>query len=253
MKSIFPVWALWLLAALLAPVSVAAAAELRLAIANSTCDAMKQVGDLYQAANPVRFSFICKSSGLIAKGLRGGALSADLFISADKEWMDFLVDKDLVERKQVSSPWGNALVLATQKASTLELRELDDLALDKVTEILIGDPSTAPFGRYTKDALEAAGLWDRVKGKIRTRKNIELLAESLGSASPGTVGILFRTNLTDRLRTIQTIDRKLHEPIRYYMAPLKTSSQNPDVQGLLKFLDSPPARAIFKSERFELF
>lgn len=228
------------------------AAELTLALANSTCDAMKQVGALYRADQSLQIHYICKSSGLLAKGLRGRAISADIFVSASKEWMDFAITNGLVSQDRVSSPWGNTLVVGAPRDSALEFRAWQDLATDKVTNILIGDPSTAPFGRYAKDALEASGLWDRVKGKIQTRKNIELLAESLATAGPTTVGILFRTNLTDRLRQMYTVDKHLHPPIRYYLAPLNTVANHAVAADFLEFLQDPAAQAIFQAKRFDM-
>lgn len=230
----------------------ARAGELTLALANSTCDAMNKVGDLYRAKHPVRFTYICKSSGLLAKGLRGGALNADLFVSADQEWMDFAVENSLAARDRVSSPWGNALVVATPKNSPMQVLDLQDLASDKVTVILIGDPSTAPFGRHGKEALVASGLWERVKHKVQTRKNIELLADSLATSSPSTVGILFKTNLTDQLRQLHAVDKKLHQPIHYYMAPLKASAGNAEVAPFLDFMQSKAVRDIFQAEGFDV-
>jgi molybdate transport system substrate-binding protein len=230
----------------------ARAGDLTLALANSTCDAMIKVEDLYRASHPVRFTHFCKSSGLLAKGLRGGALNADIFVSADREWMDFAVENGLVASDRVSSPWGNALVVATPKNSPLQHLDWQGLASDQVTVILIGDPSTAPFGRYAKEALEASGLWDRVKHKIQTRKNIELLADSLATSSPSTVGILFKSNLTDQLRQLHTVKKILHQPIRYYMAPLKASAGNAEVAAFLKFMQGKAVQDIFQDEGFDV-
>lgn len=232
--------------------SQARAGELTLALANSTCDAMNTVEDLYRASRPVRFTYLCKSSGLLAKGLHGGALKADLFVSADREWMDFAVANGLVESNRVTSPWGNALVVAGAKNNPRQRLDWQDLASDKVTVILIGDPSTAPFGRHAKEALEASGLWERVKHKIQTRKHVQLVAATLETSSPGTVGILFKSNLTDQLRQLHTVDQALHKPIRYYMAPLKTSAGNPDVAAFLEFMRSKAVRDTFQAEGFDV-
>ncbi len=231
---------------------IALAGELKLVVANSTCDAMNKVGDLYRASHSVQFTFLCKSSGLLAKGLRGGALSADIFVSADQEWMDFAIDNGLVTRNRVTSPWGNALVVAAPKNSPIQRLDWQDLASDKVTTILIGDPSTAPFGRHAKEALEASGLWDRVKDKIQTRKNIELLADSLATSSASTVGILFGTNLTDQLRQLHAVKKNLHKPIRYFMAPLKASAGNTEVTDFLNFMQSNAVKNIFQAEGFDV-
>ena len=223
-----------------------------LAVADSTCDAMKKVGELYAAKNPVQFNFICKSSGLLAKGMRGGALDADIFVSADREWMDFAIDNGLVAREHVVSPWGNALVVAAAKDSPLRFANWQDLTSDKVTTILIGDPGTAPFGRYAKQALESSGVWERVKHKIETRKNISLLADSLAVANATTVGILFKTHLNGQLREIYAVDKAWHPPIRYYAAPLKASAGQPEVARFLKFLQGPAAKAVFQADGFDL-
>lgn len=230
---------------------LAQAGEVSLALANSTCSAMNKVEELYRVKHPVQFTQLCKSSGLLAKGLRGGALNADIFISADREWMDFMVENGLVASERVFSPWGNALVVATPKNSSLQRLDWQDLASDKVTVILIGDPGTAPFGRHAKEALEASGLWDRVKDKIQTRKNIELLAESLATSNASTVGILFKTNLTDQLRQLHTVKKSLHTPIRYYIAPLKASMGNAEITDFLKFMQSKAVKDIFEAEGFD--
>lgn len=230
----------------------AGAAELTLALANSTCNAMKQVGDLYRASTPIQINYLCKSSGLLAKGLQGNAITADIYVSADREWMDFAIEQGLVSPDKVSSPWGNTLVIAVPRESRLQVGNLRDLAAERVATILIGDPSTAPFGRYTKDALEAAGIWADVKKKIQTSKNTELLADSLARAGPGSAGILFRSNLTDQLKQVHAINGNLHKPIRYYLAPLNASAGKADVVNFLKFLQSRPAKDIFRAERFEV-
>lgn len=232
--------------------AAAQARDLTLALANSTCAAMSKAEDLYRAKNPVRFVHLCKSSGLLAKGLAGGALEADLFVSADQEWMAFAVQNGLVAGAHVVRPWGNALVLATSRQGPLRRVALQDLASDRVTAILIGDPSTAPFGRHAKEALVAAGLWDRVKHKIQTRKNIDLLVDSLASSRSATVGIVFKTHVGSALRPLHTIEKSLHTPIRYYVAPVGDAAADADVRAFFKFLQSQAVGDIFEAEGFDV-
>jgi len=233
----------------LAPVH---AADLTLALANSTCPVMNKVVDAYRARSSDRFTLVCKSSGLLAKGLHGGALHADIFLSADSEWMEFAVKQGLIAVDQVTSPWGNSLVVAVPKRSPIKRLDWEALASDRVDVLLIGDPSHAPFGRHAKEALEAAGLWGKVRHKIETRKNIELLGESLAAAGPSTVGILFGTNLTDSIRPLFTVKPGLHAPIRYTVAPLKASAGKAEVIAFLEFLYSKPARDIFRADGFSV-
>jgi len=233
-------------------VASAHAGEITMAVANSTCSAIKMVGDLYVQQHDVSIIYICKSSGLLAKGLRGKAIAADIYISANRRWMDYMIDGGMVDDEQVTSPWGNALVVATKKGSTLETRKWEDLASDEVKTILIGDPGTAPFGRYAKQALQETGLWERIKDKVETKKNITLLAETLVQSAPNTVGILFLSHVGEELQTVYSVDKSWHSPIRYYMSPVGNAADDAQVSSLLNFIQGQEAREIFRAEGFEI-
>jgi molybdate transport system substrate-binding protein len=228
------------------------AGTLTLALANSTCNAIKQAAKQYQSGRKVDITFICKSSGLLAKGLRGRALHADIFLSANRAWMDFAVDHDLVDSRQIHSPMGNALVIAIPQNSPLQLANWQELASDKVSTIIIGDPSTTPNGRHSKEALISTGLWQQVRHKLITRKNITLLANSLAKADNKSIGILFKTNLNEKLREIHAIDPSWHQPVRYYLAPLKQGNQNPETAPFVQFLSGPVAGKILADYQFDI-
>jgi|GEM_PF-553852 len=247
-------WKLFVAMALLSVIPQSFAGEIRLAIANSTCNVLKKVGELYsnKVDHQAQFTYTCKSSGLIAKGLSGGLLSADIFVSADKEWMDFAVENKLVSEKEVVSPWGNVLVVAVPAGIPLELRDITEITSSKVSSLMIGDPGTAPFGRYAKQALESAGLWEQVQNKVTTRKNIDLLVDALAEAESGTVGILFKSNMNERLREVAAVKASLHPPIRYYLAPLDASAARADIQKFLKFLTGPLGKAVFRAQNFDV-
>jgi molybdate transport system substrate-binding protein len=243
-----------LLAALLLPWALPAvgAGTLTLAVANSTCGAIKQVGARFREQHDVEIAYICKSSGLLAKGLRGAAIVADVYVSANRPWMDYMIELGLVAPEAVVSPWGNALVVATPRHSKLDLHDWQALASDAVGTILIGDPSSAPFGRYAKQALEKTVLWERVRPKIETRMHISLLAEALAGADDRTVGILYASNLTDDLRSVCAVERSWHAPIRYFVAPVGDAAERAEVKAFTTFLQTPAAREIFLAARFEL-
>ena len=238
---------------LLLPAYSAVAGELTLAVANSTCNAIKKVGELYQQQNEnIELEYICKSSGRLAKGLNGKSIEADIYISANQKWMDYMIDAELVSAEQVVSTWGNELVVATPLKTNITDFTWEDLASDKVESIFIGDPSTAPFGRYAKQSLTSSDLWELVKHKIQTKKHITLLAESLSEASANSVGILFLSNVGESLRVIHNIPSSMHDPIRYYLAPLKKVEQQDQVTSLMNFIQSESAQTIFLKEGFKI-
>jgi len=233
------------------------AEELTLAVANSTCNAIKKVGQLYEQQHAahnrkVHINYICKSSGLLAKGLVGGAIEADIYISANRRWMNHMIDGSLVASEQVTSPWGNELVVATPKTSDIENFIWPDLASERINTILIGDPGSAPFGRYTKQALKSTDLWESVREKITTRKNITLLAESLAESDINTVGILFLSNAMDDLNIIYSIDKSWHSPIHYYLAPIRKTGEKQHVDSLVTFIQSEIAQDVFSSNGFKV-
>jgi molybdate transport system substrate-binding protein len=226
---------------------------LTLAVANSTCTAIKQVGEQFtQQHTNITLNYICKSSGRLAKGLNGEAIQADIYISANKKWIDFMLDHDLVDPDHVTSPWGNELVVAAPASSTLHMNVWEDLAGEDIRIVLLGDPGTAPFGRYAKEALQHTGLWDRVRIKVITKKHITLLAEILAEADPDTVGILFKSNVTDEHKVLYSVDASWHSPIRYFLGPVGNAAERPVVKDFLAYIQSTESSEIFRANGFKV-
>jgi len=224
----------------------------RLAIADSTCAAMKEAGSIFSRQRKTDLHYVCKSSGLLAKGIKAGVIKADYFVSANEKWMDELVANGLIDRADVRTPWENGLTVATPRETVLDLRSIHELGSDEVGRIIIGDPGTAPFGRYAKQFLKKAGLWNRVKRKVTTRKRISLAVGDLIRAEPDTAGIIFRTNLNELLREQISIPERFYSSCRYYTAPLKDSSENREVVAFIEFLESDAARNVFRSKGFKM-
>jgi len=226
--------------------------KLTIAAANSTCTAIKAVGAAFTVQSNIKMEYICKSSGRLAKGLKGGAITAHYYISANAKWMDDMVDAGLVQRSAVKSHWGNELVVAAPQGSSLQLTALSDLISDKVENVFIGDPSTAPFGRYAKQALVDSGVWEVVKLKTTTQKHVTLLAKNLAQANSGAVGILFSTNLTPNLHPLFTIEQNLHDPIHYFSGPLVTAESQKHVKTFSAFLTTETAQRLFRERGFKI-
>ena len=253
MKGINNYLALILLSALLLIISpISKASGLTVAAANSTCDVMKKVGELFQQQQDINLDFICKSSGRLAKGLVGQAITADVFISANKRWMDYMVDGGAVKPESITSPWGNTLVVAAPESSSLVLDKWTDLQAAKIKVIMIGDPGTAPFGRHAKQAMETTRIWENVRKKIQTKKHITLLAETLAVSDTKTVGILFKTNVNDDLKVLYTIDKSWHKPIRYYMAPVIKSENIKGAKSFLQFIRDSEVSELMEASGFQI-
>jgi molybdate transport system substrate-binding protein len=234
------------------PFQSSLAETLNLAVANSTCKAIKQVGEMYTKETGISINYLCKSSGRLAKGLNGNTVQADIYISANKKWMDFMIEHGLVDARHVISPWGNKLAVAVPASSSLHMEDWQGLAGEDVKTILLGDPGTAPFGRYAKEALKHTGLWSEVREKIVTKKHITLLADTLAESDANTVGILFVSNVSDKLKIIYLIDESWHSPIYYFMGPVGNATEKPEVMDFISFIQGEKSIAIFSNSGFRI-
>jgi molybdate transport system substrate-binding protein len=239
-----------LLIVLLFMSTMSKAEGLTVAAANSTCDVMKKIGSLYRQQQGFSIELICKSSGRLAKGIVGRAITADIFISANKRWMDYMIEGKSVAVDSVVTPWGNSLVIAVPVNSSLVFEKWSDLQSSDIRVVMIGDPGTAPFGRYAKQAMQTTGIWGGVRDKIQTKKHITLLAETLADTDVNTVGILFRTNVGKDLKVVYALDESWHKPIRYYMAPISTTEKKSLADSFLGFLRSSQVNDLVESSGF---
>ena len=163
-----------------------------------------------------------------------------------------MIEHGLVDASNVKSPWGNKLVVAVPASSSLHMEDWQDLAGADVKTILLGDPGTAPFGRYAKEALKYTGLWGEVREKVVTKKHITLLAETLAESDANTVGILFVSNVSDKHKIIYSVDESWHSPIYYYMGPESKAAEKPEVMDLINFIQGEKSMAIFSDSGFRI-
>jgi len=225
-------------------------AELRLALCDSTCSVTKEVGAVFSRETGISLNYTCKSSGMLVGGMQAGILKADFFMAASKHWMDRAVETGLVGRAQVHPYLTNSLIVVSRHDSQLALEKLADLASPQVDQIIIGDPSRAPFGRYAKQAMQNANLWEALNGKVSSRKKISLAVESLNGEGPNTVAILHRTELRDFMRLQLTIPQSLTSDMAYYFAPTQNGEQKAATQKFIEFLQSDRATQIYAAAGF---
>lgn len=223
---------------------------LTVAAANSSCELLEKIGALYSAKYGSTVEFICKSSGLLANGLMGKSLQADVYLSASEEWMEKMEQAGEMKAGTVRALWGNSIVIAAPQHSKLKVTKLEDITSDEIKRVISGDPSTMPLGRHAKEALEASGLWQQVREKIETKKHITLVAEELVQADDSTVGFLFKTNLSPGLRILHIVDPSLHEPVRYFVGCLANAREPEQANKFVEFMRSDEAGSVIEKAGF---
>ena len=229
------------------PVTVFAAASLT--------DALRALGQDWAArGNPApRFSFAASSA--LARQIGQGA-PADLFLSADEAWMDYLRDRNLIEDDTRQSPIGNALVLVAPAGLARQValgRGVDLLALAAGGRIAVGDPAHVPAGRYAQAALDWLGQWQAVAPRLARAENVRaaLLLVERGEAP---LGIVYATDAAAArgVTVIGTFPAESHPPITYPFAVTRRAAANLQARALHAFLTGPEAAATWQRFGFTL-
>lgn len=223
-----------------APLTVFAAASLT--------DALQAVGKAYTAktGTPVRFSFA--SSSVVARQLEGGA-RADLFFSADLDWMDHVQARDLIDRRSRRNLLRGRLVLIAPADSKTALRIARGFplaaALGERGRLATGDPDYVPAGRYARAALRALGVWPQVQDRLARADNVRVaLAYVARHEAP--LGIVYETDAKAEtgVRVIGVFPQGSHAPIVYPVAIMRRAS--PGARGFYDFCNGPEGLAIFR-------
>jgi molybdate transport system substrate-binding protein len=223
---------------------VFAAASLRNALDEVVAGYQRQTG------RTVKVSYAASSA--LAKQIAQGA-EADVLVSADLDWMDYVEKLGLVKPGTRANLLGNSLVLVAPKASTATIRVAPGFDLARVLgdgRLAMADPESVPAGKYGKAALTSLGAWDAVAPKIAPSENVRaaLKLVSLGEAP---FGIVYGSDAfaDDTVKVVGTFPAESHPPIVYPVA-LITGGRSTEAADFVAVLKSPAATTIFEKHGF---
>jgi len=245
---------LYVLLVLLLPLTARAQALTVFAAASLT-DAMKDISTKWAAAGhqPLVLSF--GASSTLARQIEQGA-PVNVFASADEKWMDYLAEKKLIADGTRKDLLGNDLVLVVSSGKPLHItinKSFDLMALLGATgRLATGDPAHVPVGIYAEQALRALGMWDSVSPRLARTDDVRsaLLLVERGEAP---AGIVYATDaaVSKAVMIAGTFPVDSHDPVSYPFAVTK-SGDTAEARGLLTFLSSAPARAVFAQRGFKV-
>lgn len=252
--------AVWLMIAALAWVPASAQAQrtprdpLTVFAAASLTDSLQAVGRAYTArtGQPVRFSFA--SSGVIARQLEGGA-RADLFFSADIDWMDYVQSRNLIRNDSRRNLLRGRLALIAPASSPVQLtirRGFPLLAaLGAHGRLATGDPDYVPAGRYARAALTSLNVWSDVADRLVRADNVRV-ALTYVARGEAPLGVVYETDalIDPGVRIVGIFPPASHPPIVYPVAITRTA--RPGAQAFYDFVRGAEASAIFRRYRFVL-
>lgn len=223
--------------------------------AASTTNAVTDIGRLFESRNPGKFRVSFASSSTLAKQIEQGA-PADVYISANKKWMDYLETKKMVEPGTRVDLLSNRIVLIAPKDSSIDHIDIGpgfDLAgFLGEGRLSMGDPDHVPAGIYGMRALEKLGVWSRVEKKVARSKDVRA-ALALVERGETPLGQVYATDaaISDKVKVVGVFPLESHPPIVYPVAIV--AGHKSDTAGrFMEFLQSPDAKAVFKKYGFSV-
>ena len=220
--------------------------------AASLKNVLDAINDAWRRETGKHATIAYAASSTLAKQIENGA-PADLFISADRDWMNYLDTRKLINPESRSDLLGNSLVLIAPASGTVKLSIVPDFGLAAALgdgRLAMADPAAVPAGRYGMAALEHLGVWSSVEKRVAAAENVRaaLLLVARGETP---LGIVYRTDAAAEpaVKIVGIFPPDTHPPIVYPIA-LTASSTNPDAPILLAYLRGAAARGQFEKAGF---
>jgi len=226
--------------------------------AASLQESLNKAADAWAAKGHARPVLSFAASSALARQIVNGA-PADLFISADEEWMDYVAQAPghaggWVKPGSRVNLLTNRLALIAPAASPVKLNIAPGFALAAALgpngRLATGQVGAVPVGKYAKEALSNLKVWPAVEGRIAGADSVRS-ALALVARGEAPLGIVYATDamVEPKVRIVGLFPARYHAPIVYPLATIATST-NPDAEGFRRFLLGGEARAIFVAYGF---
>ncbi|WP_410507651.1 molybdate ABC transporter substrate-binding protein [Methanosarcina hadiensis] len=221
--------------------------------ASSLTEAFTDIAAEFEADHPgTKVELNLAGSGTLRTQIESGA-PVDVFASASESDMDLLYEKGLIEENSRKDFAANSLVMVVpQKNGSRVPKTLEDLAEGGIGKIAIGNPETAPVGKYTKQAFETSGVWDEVESKVIFSDTVK---QVLTYVETGEVdaGFVYETDAESGNKDLYKIafTVQINEPISYPIAVIKGSANKEEAQKFVNFVTGTRGQEILAEYGFE--
>lgn len=256
-KLILPVLAAALCLVIIAFLTASPGAEekpttITVSAAASLTEAFTDIASEFEAEHPdtnVELNFA--GSGTLRMQIEAGA-PIDVFASASENHMDLLVGENLIENSSRKDFATNTLVMVVPANNGAETpKSLEDLTADSVEKIAIGDPESAPVGKYTKQAMEDSGVWDELESKVILAENVK---QVLTYVETGEVdaGFVYMTDAESGRKDLYEITYTVpvNESISYPIAVVNESANKEEAQEFVDFVTGARGQEILAEYGF---
>ena len=234
----------------------AAQPELLIFAAASLTDVLSEIGDLYQNQFEVGLVFNFNGSGVLAQQILASS-KADVFMSANQEWMDVIEQAGRIEAAARRPLLSNRLVIIADAGSSWEMGAATDLCRLDFRFLALGNPEAVPAGRYAKGWLETLScqdrsLWKAVANRVSPAPDVRAVVGQV-EAAERVLGMVYQTDYLaaqDRVQRLYTVSADQGPPIRYAVSRLTHTPHPQEAESLIEFLFSGSARTLFEKHGF---
>jgi len=216
--------------------------------AASATNTLDEISARFAAETGVKVRTSYAASAALAQQVVHGA-DADLMLSADAKWIDFLAEQQFVARRK--DLLGNRLVIVVPADSKSLINKPEDLLHASIKHLAIGEPKSVPAGKYAMEALTRLGLWKTLEAKCVPADDVRhaLMYVETGAAE---AGIVYATDAvaSTRVKIAMDLAADLTGPIVYPVALLRHGANRKPAEAFYSYLSSPQAEAVFKKYGF---
>jgi molybdate transport system substrate-binding protein len=233
------------------PAAAAQSGTVTVFAAASLTDALNEIGKAYEAKTGQHVVFSFAASSTLARQIENSA-GADMFLSADLDWMDYLDKKNLIAPGTRKTLLRNHLVLIAPSGLNVNVKIAPHFDLAGVlgkSRLALADPASVPAGKYGKTALTNLGVWDSVQDKLAVAENVRA-ALAYVARGETTLGVVYNTDakIEPRVHVVGVFPDDSHKPILYPVA--LTKDAKPGAAAFESYLESPAAKAVFEKDGF---
>jgi len=230
--------------------SASAAEKLMVYAASSMTNAVNELVSVFEHQHDVDVTTVYAGSSSLARQLVNGA-PADIFISANNQWMDYLKNQEIVSSDNVTQLATNQLVVVAPIDSKPEFEITSAKSWLNSLEnsrLAIGQPNAVPAGMYAKQSLENLKVWKAIQSKLAPTNNVRI-ALTLVERKEAALGIVYKTDAlySKKVKQLAVLPESSHQPIVYPMAIL---NQQESTKMFATFVQSPQASNILKKYGF---
>lgn len=212
--------------------------------------AFEELGKLFTNETGIKVTFNFGSTGQLTQQIEQGA-PVDLLAAANVSFVEELERQSLIIPDTKTLYAQGRITLWTRNDSSLKLDRIEDLAKPEVRRIAIANPEHAPYGEAARQALESAGIWDRVSSRLVFGENI---SQTLQYAETGNVDaaiVALSLSVNSKGRWVLIPDQ-LHKPLNQAMAVIRGTRHEAEVRRFASFVNSTQGRPVMRKYGFIL-